>query len=159
MKICILGGSGQLGYELRKYLEVHGHHVVPLTSKDLDIVKIDSCYEVLSQIQPDFVIHAAAYTDIDGCERNPDRAFSINSIGTENIAKVVNQLKSKLIYISTDLVFGGDKGSSYNEDDIPDPINVYGQSKYEGELMVQENLEEYYIVRTSTILDIEVRTL
>jgi len=151
MKICILGGSGQLGYELSKDLEMLNLDIVSLRKKDLDITNLSDCYEVLSNIKPDIIIHAAAYTDIDGCEKNPELAYSINTTGTENITKIAREIGAKLIYISTDHVFDGTKGSSYNEDDIPNPINIYGISKYKGELIVQDNLEKYFIVRTSSI--------
>ncbi|MBU5677956.1 dTDP-4-dehydrorhamnose reductase [Alkaliphilus sp. MSJ-5] len=151
MKICILGGSGQLGYELSKDLEKLDFDIVSLRRKDLDITNLDSCYEILNSIRPEFVIHAAAYTDIDGCEKTPDLAYSVNTNGTENITKAVEKIGTKLIYVSTDHVFDGVKGSSYNEYDTPNPINVYGMSKYNGELIVKKNLEKYFIVRTSSI--------
>ena len=151
MKICILGGSGQLGYELSKDLEKLDFDIVSLRRKDLDITNLDSCYEILNSIRPEFVIHAAAYTDIDGCEKTPDLAYSVNTSGTENITKAVEKIGTKLIYVSTDHVFDGVKGSSYNEYDTPNPINVYGMSKYNGELIVKKNLEKYFIVRTSSI--------
>lgn len=151
MKICILGGSGQLGYELSKDLEKNEFDIISLSSKDLDITNLDCCYKMLRDIKAEFVIHAAAYTDIDNCEKTPELAYNINTVGTENITKAVQETGSTLIYMSTDHVFDGEKGSSYDEDDIPNPINIFGKSKYDGELFVQNNLEKYFIVRTSSI--------
>ncbi|AKL95217.1 dTDP-4-dehydrorhamnose reductase RfbD [Clostridium aceticum] len=147
MTICILGGTGQLGHELMKVMK--DKKVVSLGKKNLDITKLDEVYKTLKAIRPDVVIHAAAFTDVDQCEDKPELAFKVNTQGTKNVSIVAGNLGSKLIYVSTDYVFDGKKGSPYNETDLPNPINIYGMSKYEGEIEVQKNLEEYFIVRTA----------
>ncbi|AOY76980.1 dTDP-4-dehydrorhamnose reductase [Clostridium formicaceticum] len=147
MTICILGGTGQLGHELIKVMK--DKKVASLGRKNIDITKLDEVYKTLKTIKPDVIIHAAAFTDVDQCENKPELAFKVNTQGTKNVSIVAGNLGSKLIYISTDYVFDGNKGSPYNESDLPNPINIYGMSKYEGEIEVQKNLEKYFIVRTA----------
>jgi len=98
---------------------------------------------------PALVIHAAAMTDVDGCERDPDAAFSVNGQGTRNVALACQRAGATLVCISTDYVFDGTKDEPYLESDEPHPINIYGESKLEGERHVQELLRHYYIVRTA----------
>lgn len=147
MTICVLGGTGQLGHELMKVLK--GKSVVGLGKESLDITDLDKLYKTLKTIKPETIIHAAAFTDVDRCEDKPELAFQVNAQGTKNVSIIAERLKSKLIYISTDYVFDGNKGSPYNERDLPNPINVYGLSKYQGETEVKNNLEKYFIVRTA----------
>ena len=147
MRICLLGGTGQLGHELQK--ELHGENIYVFGRNDFDITNLDKSYGVLKAIKPDLIIHAAAFTDVDLCEEREELALKVNGKGTGNIAQIANKIKSKLIYISTDYVFDGEKGSSYNEVDLQNPINVYGRSKYNGELEVSNNMDEFYIVRTA----------
>ena len=147
MKVCILGGSGQLGRELNKQLKEHD--LYSFDKLDLDITNPYRCYDVLSRVRPDYIINTAAYTDVESCEEKKDLAYRTNTVGAANIAKISEVLKSKLVYISSDYVFDGKKGSSYDETDKPNPINVYGLTKYRGEIEVQNNTERYYIIRTS----------
>ncbi|SDK53973.1 dTDP-4-dehydrorhamnose reductase [Natronincola ferrireducens] len=149
MKICILGSSGQLGDELLNRFKEH--HIFTFDKRTIDINNLDKTYEILHHIKPDSIIHAAAYTDIEACEKRPEIAYRVNAKGTENIAKIAEAINSKLIYISTDYVFDGEKGSPYNEDDTPNPINYYGKTKYEGELYIQQYMEKYYIIRTAAL--------
>lgn len=147
MNVCLLGGTGQLGHELQK--ELRDENIYIFGRKDFDITNIDKSYEVLKDVRPNVIIHAAAVTDVDLCEDRRDLAYKVNGKGTENIAEISNRLNARLIYISTDYVFDGEKGDSYNEEDMQNPINVYGKSKYCGELEVIKHLEKYNIVRTA----------
>lgn len=149
MKICILGGTGQLGRELNATL--FNHELYSFTKQELDITNAYKSYEILSRINPDFIINTAAYSDVESCENKKELAFKINTIGSSNISKICEIINSKLVYISTDYVFDGKKGSSYNETDSPNPINVYGYTKYKGEIEVRANMDKYFIVRTSWI--------
>ncbi|KAB3537330.1 dTDP-4-dehydrorhamnose reductase [Alkaliphilus pronyensis] len=147
MKICIIGGTGQLGYELNKVFK--DKDIISIGKKNLDITNKAETVKLIKDINPQWVIHAAAFTNVDKCEERQEIAFQVNTIGTENVVKAVNNIKSNLIYISSDYVFDGNKGRPYDEKDQQNPVNIYGKSKYLGELEVINNLNSYYIVRTS----------
>lgn len=159
-KIVITGAKGMLGTELCRVLsannEILGIGCTPavLSPSSIqvlaaDITQPDVITQAICDFHPDIVIHAAAYTDVDGCELNPDKAYLVNGIGTKNVAIACKKCGAKLVYISTDYVFDGEKTSPYNEDDVPNPINVYGQSKLEGEKYVVSLLDRWFIVRTA----------
>jgi dTDP-4-dehydrorhamnose reductase len=147
VKVVLTGAQGLLGTEL---IEVLGrtHHILPLSRQDLDVTG-PAVMETLRRLQPDLIIHAAGYTDVDGCESAPDTAFHVNAGGTEQIARACRDLGVPLVYFSTDYVFDGRKGVSYREEDTANPLSVYGRSKWEGEQRVREHLDTYFVVRTS----------
>jgi len=124
------------------------HLIVPVTHADLDIGNPVQTAQLLSSHKPDCVINCAAYTDVDGCESDPDRAFAINADGVKNLAHACRETRAKLIHISTDYVFDGASQRPYVEDDATNPLSVYGRSKLAGERYVQDILESYVIVRT-----------
>ena len=146
MKILVTGADGQLGRALQKVLPEN--ETVFTTRKDLDITNKKQVVQQIASVRPDFVIHTAAYTDVDGCEKNPKLANSINFEGTKNITKACEKVGATLIYISTDFVFDGKKKTPYKESDATHPLQVYGKSKLAGEKEVQK-LPKYYIIRTS----------
>jgi len=164
LKIFITGIAGMLGQALSANLR-SGHLVAGLDkrqdSKDstteaaafhyCDIIDKEKVKDAISGFKPDVVVHAAAYTDVDGCERNPNKAAEINVDGTKNVAEVVSQCGAAIIYISTDYVFDGKKTHSYTEDDLPSPINVYGTTKLKGEEIIQSTCSKFVIVRTSWV--------
>lgn len=141
------GAGGLLGTELNHALGL-SHQVIPLSRRDLDITRPDVA-STLRRSEPDLVIHTAAYTDVDGCEKDPARAFRVNAEGTGRVAEACRELKVPLLYFSTDYVFDGTKGSPYREEDTVNPLSVYGRSKWEGEQQVRRYLDEYFVVRTS----------
>lgn len=122
-----------------------------IRSKDntADITDFNEMVGLLKRIKPDIVIHAAAYTDVDGCELNPDKAYQVNGEGTRNVAEACRNQKAFLVYLSTDFIFDGTKAGPYIEEDKPNPINIYGQSKLMGENFIKELLDDYLIIRTS----------
>jgi len=146
MKILVTGADGQLGRALQKVLPEN--ETVFTTRKDLDITNKKQVVQQIASVRPDFVIHTAAYTDVDGCEKNPKLANNINFEGTKNITKACEKVGATLIYISTDFVFDGKKKTPYKESDATHPLQVYGKSKLAGEKEVQK-LPKYYIIRTS----------
>jgi dTDP-4-dehydrorhamnose reductase len=154
MKILLTGAAGMLAAEVgpelkRQGFEVYGFDLnerLPDIQK-LDITDFNQVLQAAQAVKPDYVFHLAAETDVDRSEREPDHAFKVNTVGTENIALVCQRLKIKMLYISTAGVFFGDKSEPYNEFDIPNPANVYGVSKLQGEIVVQRLLNEYFIVR------------
>jgi dTDP-4-dehydrorhamnose reductase len=148
MKILITGAQGQLGLELMRLLS-RQYHVIGLSKKDMNVAHIDEVYHAIQLHRPDTVIHAAAYTKVDQAERDWETAYQINAIGTRNVASAAEHIGAKLVCISTDYVFDGEKGSPYHEFDTPRPLSVYGRSKLEGERLVQSLHSRYFIVRTS----------
>lgn len=148
MKILITGSKGQLGSELVDLLS-KDNKVYGFGHKELDITDKNLVINTVSKIVPDIVIHCAAFVDADGCESNIKTAFDVNTIGSGNVAIASKKTKSAMVYISTDYVFDGKKKSPHLESDIPNPISVYGISKYGGELIVKHFLDKFFIVRTS----------
>lgn len=147
MKIAIIGADGQLGCDLCKVID--GSERIPLTIKDIDITNIALCGSVLSKINPDVVINTAAYHRVDACEENDVEAYKVNSHGAKNLAIICSEIDAKLVHISTDYVFDGDKATPYFEDDIPSPKSAYGISKLAGEQFIKYLCQKYFIVRTS----------
>lgn len=104
---------------------------------------------MMKEARPGAVIHTAAWTDVDGCELEPEKAMGINAEGARNVALGAKEAKALIFYISSDFVFDGEKTNPYKEDDTPNPINVYGMSKLKGESFIKETLDRYFMVRTS----------
>jgi len=151
MKVLVTGVKGQLGHDVFIELEKRGHTAIGVGSKEMDITDPRSVQSVLHDVTPDAVIHCAAYTAVDAAEDNINLCRKVNADGTKNIAVVCRELDIKMIYISTDYVFDGEGTRPWEPDDLRDPLNVYGQTKYEGELAVQKNLEKYFIVRIAWV--------
>lgn len=172
MKVLVTGVNGQLGHDTINELIKRGHSVISsditesysgsldgssvVTSPyvKMDITDRNSVNEVINTYSPDAVIHCAAWTNVDGAEEseNRDKVFRINSDGTRNIAEAVKRIDGKMVYISTDYVFFGlgDKPWSADEKDF-NPLNVYGESKLQGEKAVASTLDKYFIVRTAWV--------
>ncbi len=147
MKIAVTGSEGMLGYDIeRVFSDVE---LVGLTYDTLDITKLDAVVERIREIKPDYVINAAAFTDVDRCESEPDLAYLVNGLGARNIAIACEEAGCPVVQISTDYVFDGEKKGPYNEWDDTNPINQYGLSKLLGERFVMSLTNRYYIVRTS----------
>lgn len=148
-KVLITGASGMLGQDLAPIFEDEAFEVIETNSKTLDVTNIEQVKRTLNAEKPNYVIHCAAYTNVDGAEENIETATKININGTENIAKVCGEEDITLVYISTDYVFDGTKKEAYLPSDETNPLNVYGKTKLGGELAVQKYCKKYYIVRTS----------
>ncbi|MCL4458492.1 MAG: dTDP-4-dehydrorhamnose reductase [Chloroflexi bacterium] len=147
MRIFITGSRGQLGVDLQKVLETQTLGLADLP--DLDITDYEATLRAIEEFAPDVIIHAAALTNVDGCELDPDTAYRVNGLGTQSVALAAHQVGAAMVYISTDYVFDGKKGEPYLEFDEPNPINMYGKSKLAGERYVQMLLDRFYIVRTA----------
>ncbi|NOU66248.1 dTDP-4-dehydrorhamnose reductase [Paenibacillus sp. LMG 31461] len=150
MRIVVTGANGQLGKDVIKLLEAQ-HEVHGLGRADLDITDEGHCLEVIEQLQPEVIIHSAAYTAVDLAETNELETFRVNSDGTKNLAIAAESIGAKFVYISTDYVFDGKSSQAYREDDPTNPQSVYGKSKRAGELYVQSLSSKYFIVRTSWV--------
>src|SRR5262245_24005764 len=147
MRIVITGANGQLGQALRAALSAE-HELIPLGHADIELGHPD-CVERLAAINPELVIHPAAYTDVDGCARDPGRAYRVNGLGAQYVALACRQLGAPLVYISTNEVFDGAATTPYFEYDRAAPINAYARSKWAGEQAVREALDRFYIVRVA----------
>lgn len=163
MKVLVTGVKGQLGYDVVGELEKRGLEAMGVDIEEMDITDAGSVDRVLRQSAPDAVIHCAAYTAVDAAEDNEALCRRVNADGTRNIAAVCRELDIKMIYISTDYVFSGQGDRPWEPEDERDPQSVYGQTKYEGELAVQELLEKYFIVRIAWVFGVNgknfVRTM
>jgi len=137
-----------LGRDLTAHLGAR-HQVVPAELPEVDITDLDLVQRTFDSTKPEVVIHTAAFTSVDDCEHWPDLAFQVNAEGTRNVAVACRQASLPMLYVSTDYVFDGQKPTPYGEDDRPNPLNVYGQSKLQGERHVTELVEAAWIVRTS----------
>jgi len=149
MTVAVIGADGQLGSDVVAAFTAHGDAVRALTHSHIEITDLNSVAAVLEEIQPDLIINAAAFHQIEKCEREPSKAFAVNSLGSRNLAIEAQRLGATLIHVSTDYVFDGNKGSPYTENDIPRPLNAYGITKLAGEHFVRANTAKHFVVRTS----------
>lgn len=154
MKVLVTGVAGQLGYDVIKELESHQIEYLGVDRDTMDLTDENAVRQVITNFGPDAVIHCAAYTAVDKAEDDVEACRKVNVDGTRYIAEVCREINAKMVYISTDYVFPGTGEQFYEVDDIKGPQNVYGQSKYDGELEVQRLLEKYFIVRISWVFGI-----
>ena len=148
MKVLIIGSEGMLGHDLVDILSTE-NEICTTTIDTLDITDINKTIKTVKEVNPDVVVHAAAFTNVDGSESNPDLAYKVNVLGTRNVAVACSKADSALVYICTDYVFDGTKGSSYYEYDQTNPLSVYGKTKHLGEVYIRDILNKFYIVRTA----------
>lgn len=156
MKVLVTGANGQLGFDVINELRKRGYYALGVDIEEMDITDEISVNKVIKEVKPEAIIHCAAWTAVDLAENEDkiEKVRMINGTGTENIAKVCKEIGSKLVYISTDYVFDGRGERPWEPDDKRNPINVYGQTKYEGELAVETHLEKYYIVRIAWVFGV-----
>jgi dTDP-4-dehydrorhamnose reductase len=148
--LLVIGAKGMLGRDLLGVLHSSfpDDEVVGWDIEEIDIQKGEESVFKIEKLRPDIVVHVAAYTDVDGCERDEEKAFAVNAEGTKYVALAVSRCRAKVIYLSTDYVFDGNKREPYVESDLPHPLNVYGRSKWQGEQYVQELVKNSLIIRT-----------
>jgi dTDP-4-dehydrorhamnose reductase len=146
MRILVTGANGQLGYELLRALT--GEDVIAANQPDYELTD-PQVADKIAATRPDLVIHTAGYTDVDGCERDPETAFTVNAHGTRRVAEGAAKANARLIYISTDYVFDGKKTEPYTERDPVNPLNVYGRSKLAGEEEAVKGCRRTLVLRTS----------
>lgn len=165
MRVLVTGANGMLGLDLCPLLEQAGHQVIRTdvsvregmnvpSWEPLDITNTAAVFQTILKHQPDAVIHPAAYTDVDGCTRNPDLAYRVNAFGTWNLASVCGAHNIILAYISTDFVFDGTKTTPYTEFDTTNPLSPYGASKLAGERFVTQLCRKHFIARTSWLFGV-----
>lgn len=146
MRVLVTGGQGQLGRELLDAFP--GHQVVAPEQDVLDVADRDSVLQGITTLEPDAVVHAAAWTDVDGCQLDPDRALLVNALGTRHVAEGSRLVGARVCFISTDYVFAGDRARPYTEWDATRPLSVYGRSKLGGERELDPGST---VVRTSWV--------
>ncbi len=147
--ILLTGAKGMFGQDAVPIFSENGYKVIPVDVQDFDITDETSVNNYFKDTNPDIVIHAAAYTNVDLAETEKEKAFLINGKGTENLAKATSEKNIPILYLSTDYVFDGEKDSAYLPDDKPNPQGIYGESKLAGELAVQKFNPKHFIIRTS----------
>ncbi len=155
MKILVTGAKGQLGHDVIHELSKRKHEAVGLDIDDMDITDMNSVTHMIKTTKPDAVIHCAAWTAVDAAEDCIDQVRLVNATGTEYIATVCKELDIKMMYISTDYVFNGKGTHFWQADDLDrQPVNIYGQTKYEGELAIERILDKYFIVRIAWVFGV-----
>ncbi len=154
MRVFVTGVKGQLGYDVMNELEKQGLEGIGVDIDEMDITDADQVNKVIKEAAPDAVIHCAAYTAVDAAEDNEEICRKVNAQGTENIAKVCEELDIKMMYISTDYVFNGQGERPWEPDDEREPLNVYGQTKYEGELAIEEHVKKFFTVRIAWVFGV-----
>jgi dTDP-4-dehydrorhamnose reductase len=151
----ITGAAGQLGQDL---VGAYGdHQVTGVTHDELDVAEEHAVRHLVDAVRPDLIVHAAAWTDVDGCEGDADRAHAVNALGPWGLARACRDRATPMVLVSTDYVFGGgpDRSSRpYTEFDPIAPVNEYGRSKAAGEILVRQTLPQHYIVRTSWVFGV-----
>lgn len=154
MRIFITGSKGQLGHDLMNEFDKRGVEYIGADVAEMDITDGEACRRVITEAKPDAVIHCAAYTAVDAAEDNVELCRRINAEGTRNIAEVCRDLDVKLMYISTDYVFNGEGVRPWEPDDHREPLNIYGLTKYEGEVYIERLVKKYFTVRIAWVFGV-----
>ena len=149
MKLAVIGADGQLGSDIVDAFRAENFAVVPLTIDRLDISDNGRVQRVLAEAEADVIVNTAAMHQVEKCEADPLKAFAVNALGARNIALAAQAGSSRLVHISTDYVFAGDKTEPYLETDSPKPLNAYANSKLAGEFFVRTVAEKHYVIRVS----------
>lgn len=154
MLVLVTGISGQLGFDVVKELKSKGHEAVGVDRSVLDITDESAVSTYVKNLQPEAIIHCAAYTNVDAAETDQEGAYKVNALGTKYLAEAAKVVDAKMIYVSTDYVFDGAGTEPYEVDHPTKPLGVYGETKLAGEKLLQETLDKFYIVRTAWVYGI-----
>lgn len=154
MRVLVTGVKGQLGHDVMNELAKRGYEGVGVDVEEMDITDRDAVERVMREAHVDKVMHCAAWTAVDAAEDQVEFCRKVNAVGTENIARMCRELDLPMVYLSTDYVFDGEGERPWEPDDERHPLNVYGQTKYEGELAVEKYLEKYFIVRIAWVFGV-----
>lgn len=154
MRVLVTGVKGQLGHDVMNELAKRGYEGIGVDVEEMDITDAAAVERVMREAHADKVVHCAAWTAVDAAEDQVDLCRKVNALGTENIAKMCRELDLPMIYLSTDYVFDGEGTRPWEPDDERHPLNVYGQTKYEGEIAVEKYLEKYFIVRIAWVFGV-----
>ncbi len=151
MRVLVTGAGGQVGRELVEVCELHGDAVTAADRRALDVSDRDVVLQTMGTVRPEVVVHAAAWTAVDACESDADRAYQVNALGTRNVAEASRRFGAHLVYLSTDYVFDGTKSLPYDEWDTPSAASVYGRSKWAGEQEVAAAAVDATVIRISWV--------
>ena len=147
----VTGAGGQVGSQFSSVLNSLPYDVFSYTKENLDLTNYDAVSNEVARCHPDIIINCAALTDVDRAEHNEKHAYTINAYAAKHLADEARQIGAKLVYLSTNYLFDGNGHVPYKEGDTPAPINIYGQSKFLGELFIKRAMNDYFIIRTSWI--------
>ncbi|MBF0705364.1 dTDP-4-dehydrorhamnose reductase [Alkalihalobacillus hwajinpoensis] len=150
-KIMVLGAGGQVGKEFVRVLRTLPYEVFFYTRNELDITQYDSVLKKCKEVMPNIIVNCAAYTNVDQAEWEQELVFEVNENAVKRLAEVTREINAELVHISTNYVFDGESRVPYTEDDLPNPVNIYGRSKLAGENAIKKTLEAHYIIRTSWV--------
>ena len=154
MKVVVFGPTGQLGTDVVRVFIGRGEDVVPVTRELADLTDRIAVQALLARERPDAVVNCAAFHDPAGCEEDPELAFAVNAAGVETLAQQCGEISAKLMTVSTDYVFDGKKVGGYREEDPPNPLNRYGESKLAGEQLAQAAHEQTFVVRSQSLFGV-----
>jgi dTDP-4-dehydrorhamnose reductase len=149
MKVVVIGANGQLGSDIYRAFQNNADNVFALNHNAFEVSDFETVHSVMHDLTPDLVINTAAMHNVEACEEDPAKAFLVNGIGARNLAQVSNDMGYTLMHVSTDYVFDGAKQAPYTEEDCPNPLNVYGNTKLSGELFVRTIAKKYFVLRVS----------
>lgn len=151
MKVAVIGANGQLGSDVVRAFVSKGDEVFALSHSDVEVTRIDSVVNRLRELRPHLIINTAAMHHVESCEREPERAYSVNALGPRNLALAAAGLDAVLMHVSTDYVFDGIRRKPYTEDQLPHPLNAYGNTKLAGEHFVRATVDKHFVLRTSAL--------
>ena len=151
MKVLVTGAAGQLGLELAELLPKRGHETVALARKELEVSDAGAVEAALAEHSPNLVVNAAAYTNVDGCETEPELSYAVNALGPRNLAQTSERRGIELLHVSTNYVFDGESDRPYEPFDPPNPISTYGRGKLAGEEHVMRLTNRWYVVRAAGV--------
>ena len=151
MRVLLAGAGGQLGLELASILPERDHEVVALDRRGLDVADPEAVEGAVDEHEPEMVINAAAYTNVDGCEDETGLAYAVNALGPRNLAQACERRGCALLHVSTNYVFDGENGRPYEPFDSPNPISAYGRTKFAGEEYVMRLMNRWYVVRSAGV--------
>jgi dTDP-4-dehydrorhamnose reductase len=154
MKVLVTGINGQLGHDVMGELKKRGYEAVGVDIGEMDITDAQCVKRVITQAAPEAVVHCSAYTAVDRAEEEVELCRRVNAEGTKNVAEVCAELDCKLLYLSTDYIFSGEGERPWEPGDEPDPLNVYGLTKFEGEQEIKSRMDKYFIVRISWVFGV-----
>lgn len=149
MRVVVIGAAGQLGSDLIEVLRAQREEVIALTRADLDVTNSLAVRAELVRHAPNVIVNCSVYHPVDDCENHPDRSFAVNATAIRDIGLVANQVSASVVHFSSDYVFDGEVGRPYTEDDVPNPITVFGVSKVAGEQLLRAVCRRHFIFRTS----------
>src|SRR2546425_1631750 len=149
MRVAVIGANGQLGSDVSLAFSAAGDTVAGFTHAVIEVSELESVADVLRHLCPHVIVNTAAMHSVEQCEQDPAKAYAVNAIGARNLAQIANQLNALLIHVSTDYVFDGFKRAPYQEDDVPLPLSVYGNTKLAGEHFVRSLGTRHQVLRTS----------